>query len=121
MEKTIVTVLGIVFVAIGLLGFVTEPILGIFAVDPMHNIIHLLSGVLGLAAVAMGAGATRTYARVFGVLYALVAVVGLFTTGDMLLGLFAVNFADDLLHVVLAVLLLYVGFASRPATEAPAM
>ena len=120
MEKTIVTVLGVVFVAIGLLGFVNDPILGIFEVDAMHNIVHLLSGVLALGAVAMGMDAVRTYSKIFGVVYGLVAVVGLLTAGDMLLGVMEVNLADDLLHVVLAAAFLYVGFGSRPAVQGEA-
>lgn len=116
MEKTIVTVLGIVFVAIGLLGFVNDPILGIFDVDTLHNIVHLLSGVLALGAVGMGMDAVRTYAKVLGVVYALVAVAGLLMSGDMILGLFVTNMADDLLHVVLAAVLLYAGFGNRPAS-----
>jgi Domain of unknown function (DUF4383) len=47
---------------------------------------------------------------VFGVIYALVALIGLFTTGDMLLGFIRVNHADDWLHVVLAVVILAAGF-----------
>jgi hypothetical protein len=48
--------------------------------------------------------------KVFGVIYALVALIGLFTTGDMLLGFIRVNTADDWLNVVLAIVILAAGF-----------
>lgn len=122
MEKSIVTILGIVFLVIGVLGFFSSPyLLGFFEVDTMHNIVHLLSGVVALAAVGMGLGAVRTYAKVFGVVYGVVALVGFFMPGDMILGLFAANTADDVLHLVLAVVFLYVGFGPSSESMEPAV
>ncbi len=118
MEKTIVTVLGVVFIAIGLLGFVNDPLLGIFEVDTLHNIVHLLSGVLALVAVSMGMDAIRTYSKIFGVVYALVAVLG-FLSGGMLLGIMEINMADNFLHVVLAAVFLYLGFGTRSSAASP--
>lgn len=114
--KMVLTLLGVVFVVIGLLGFVNDPVLGVFEVDGMHNTIHILSGVLALAAVGMGAGMMRLYARVFGVVYGLVGVVGFVMPGEMILGLFEANLADDLLHVALAAVFLYVGFVMKDET-----
>lgn len=112
MQKTILTILGVVFLAIGVLGFVSDPLLGIFEVDSLHNIIHILSGALALVAVSMGASAMNTFSRVFGIVYALVAVLG-FVSGDNVLGLIMVNAADNVLHLVLAVVFLYLGFGHK--------
>jgi GTP cyclohydrolase III len=109
MQKTILTILGVVFLAIGVLGFVSDPLLGIFEVDTLHNIIHILSGALALVAVSMGANAMNTFSRIFGVVYGIVAVLG-FVSGDNVLGLIMVNAADNVLHLVLAVIFLYLGF-----------
>lgn len=109
MQKNILTILGVVFLAIGVLGFVNNPLLGFFEVDALHNIIHILSGALALVAVSMGRGAMNTFSRVFGVIYGLVAVLG-FVSGTTVLGLIAVNLADNVLHLVLAVVFLYLGF-----------
>ena len=108
--KTAALVIGIVFVVVGLLGFVNNPVLGLFAVNGLHNIIHLGSGVLILigAYTAFGAG---TSLKVFGVVYAVIAVLGFFQTGDTLFGLIPNNMADKWLHVVLAVVILGAGFA----------
>lgn len=108
MVKNTLWVLGIVFILIGIWGFFTDMILGIFMVDMMHNLVHLLSGILALV---FAGHATRgvMFARILGIIYALVAIIGFFS--DSILGLFMVNMADTWLHLVLAIVLLYVGFA----------
>lgn len=114
----ILTLLGVVFVVVGLLGFVNDPVLGVFEVDMLHNVIHILSGILALAAVGMGADMMRLYAKAFGVVYLLVGIVGFVMPGDMILGLFEANLADDLLHVGLAAVFLYVGFMMKEEDSA---
>ncbi len=110
-------VFGVVFLAVGVLGFVPGitsggMLLGIFEVDALHNVIHLLSGVAAIAA-ASGTGAyARLYFKVFGVVYALVTVLGFSMAGNVL-GLIMVNMADNLLHVVIAAVALYIGFGMK--------
>ena len=107
-------VFGVVFVAIGVLGFVpgvtTEDglLLGIFQVSPLHNVIHILSGIAALLAMS-SASYSRLWFRVFGVVYALVALVG-WVQGTTVLGLIDVNVADNILHTVLALAILGIGF-----------
>ena len=103
------TIFGVIFLAIGVLGFVNNPLLGIFEVDALHNIIHILTGALALVAVSMGRGAMSTFSKVFGIVYGLVAVLG-FISGTTVLGLIPVNLADNVLHLVIAVVFLYLGF-----------
>lgn len=112
-------VLGVVFVVVGLLGFMNDPVLGVFEVDMLHNVIHLAAGLLALAAVGMGESMMRLYARVFGLVYGLVGVLGILIPGDMVLGLFEANMADHVLHLVLAAVLLYVGFAMKSESTDP--
>lgn len=108
-------VFGAVFLAIGILGFVpgitTEDglLLGIFQVSPLHNVIHILSGIAALVAMS-SASYSRLWFRVFGVVYAIVAIVG-WAQGTTVLGLIDVNVADNILHTVLALAILGVGFA----------
>lgn len=111
MAEKILYVLGAVFVIVGLLGFVMDsPLLGLFAVNATHNVIHLLSGILAIAFASMGTAKAVMYAKVFGIVYLLVAILG-FVQGDgNLLGLVAINGADNILHVLLAAILLWVGF-----------
>ena len=110
--KMAATVIGIVFVAVGLLGFVNNPVLGLFAVDTIHNIVHLLSGVVLLAGAYSSLGSSLAL-KIVGIVYGIVAILGFFLVNEagMLLGLFVVNTADKWLHVVLAVVILVAAFA----------
>ncbi len=115
---SIVYVLGAIFALVGVLGFIPGitsdgHLLGIFEVNTLHNIIHLLSGLLGLYAASQGETMARTWAKVFGVIYALVTVLGWLLPDGNILGLIQVNLADNLLHTFLALAILYVGFGMK--------
>ena len=120
MLKTAAMVFGIVFVLIGVLGFIpgitnNGMLLGIFHVDTLHNIIHLASGAAALALMSSTANA-KLYFQIFGVVYALVTILGFVQYNDtLLLGFLATNPADDFLHLVIAIASLYLGFGSREA------
>lgn len=117
MVRTMAQVFGWVFIVIGVLGFVpgvtTEDglLLGLFQVDTIHNLIHLVSGAAALYAASVGAA--RKYFQIFGVIYALIAVLGFFYGDSELLGFIAHNTADTWLHVVIAVVALYLGFGTK--------
>lgn len=121
MAKTMAVLFGVVFLVVGILGFVPavtkdQMLLGIFHVNTAHNCVHLLSGVIALICGTMGVGASRTYFKLFGLVYAAVAVLGFLNPGDtMLLGLISNNTADTWLHVAIATVSLLLGFmpASR--------
>jgi hypothetical protein len=121
MTKSVVTLISAVLLLVGLLGFFNDPVLGIFEVNTVHNLIHLLSGAVGLAMAAQGMAAT--FAKAFGAIYGLVTILGFMThTSDapgMLLGLVEINHADNYLHLLLTVVLLAVGFM-KPAATTPA-
>lgn len=107
---------GIVFVLIGVLGFVPGitsdgQLLGIFEVNTLHNIIHLATGLIAFWAMASVANA-RLFFKIFGLVYALVTILG-FTMGGDVLGLIHANMADNLLHLVIAAVALYAGFGSK--------
>lgn len=123
--KTFALAVGIVFLLVGILGFILNPtggsLLGIFAVDVVHNIVHLLVGVLGIAAAYTGW--PRYYARGLGIVYVLVGILGFIPGLDpmgMLMGIMHINIADNLLHLIVGAAALYVGFflPERTATTA---
>lgn len=111
--RNLFLLLGVVLVVVGVLGFVLpSPLLGVFEVNTLHNIVHLASGALTLLAATQGIGAMRLWGRIFGLVYLLVAIVG-FPMPDMF-GLMHVNTADNLLHLALAAVFLYAGFVAPP-------
>ena len=119
MTTTLAWVFGVVLTLVGILGFVPGittdmMLLGIFHVDTMHSIVHIVSGLAALAA-AWGMYSSRLYFQVFGVIYGLVAVLGFVTGGAIL---FETNMADNVLHLAIAAVSLYAGFFMK---SAPAM
>lgn len=118
-------ILGIALTIAGVAGlFVTtdqdavSQLLGL-DVNLTHNIVHLATGVLGLVAGFAMLAWARTYALVFGVVYAALGVWGLFE-GDTFdpLGIFGnVNMADTVLHLVLGVLGIAAYAMSRHVTR----
>ena len=115
-------VIGIVFVLVGLLGFVNNPVLGLFQVNPLHNLIHIISGIVLLAGAFSSLGSSMAL-KIIGVVYALVAILGFFAVkaDGMLLGLIPVNPADQWLHVVLAIVILVAAFGLPDDDRAMAM
>ncbi len=116
-------VLGGVLVLVGILGFLVEPSFGIgdsaergtlilFDINGWHNVVHLLSGIVGIAMAGTAAKA-RLFAIGYGVVYVLVTILG-FIVGDggLLLSIIPINTADNLLHLVIAVSGIAVGLAS---------
>ena len=97
----------------------TDAVLGILEVNAWHNLVHILSGVLGLAAFASGPRASRTYALVFGVVYLIVAIWGfIIGSQESILGFLPVNTEDNILHLILGVLGVGAYAASDPEAEA---
>jgi hypothetical protein len=121
--------IGAVLLVAGIIGFFysasfgapgnVDAVLGILDVNAWHNLVHILSGVAGLAAFASGPRASRTYALVFGAVYLVVAIWG-FIIGDheSILGFLPVNTEDNILHLLLGLLGLGAYAASDPEAEA---
>ena len=118
-------VFGVVFLAVGVLGFVpgitddNDMLLGIFQVSALHNVIHILSGVAALIG-AKSDEYAKYYFIVFGAVYAVVAIVG-WVQGDTVLGIIDVNAADNVLHTVLAIAILGIGLTLKPGQDLLAM
>jgi hypothetical protein len=123
MAKTLGMLFGIVFLAIGILGFVPgvtkdEMLLGIFMVNAAHSVVHIVSGAIFLFASMSGAGAARLWFQIFGVVYAVVAVLGFMNGDKPILGLISSSMNNTWLHVVLAVVMLAIGFLSPKQSSA---
>ena len=82
-----------------------------FEVNAIHNLIHVASGLVLLVASPKRASA-RAVAIGFGLVYGLVAIIGLID-GEDVLGLIPINSADNLLHIALAALGIITGLISR--------
>ncbi len=109
--KSLAGLLGVVLLAVGILGFFNHPVLGLFDVNTLHNVVHIASCILGLAAASSGYGMSRTYLIVFGIVYAIVALAGLLNI-TLVVDLLVLNAFDNYLHAAIAAVCLIVGFGS---------
>ena len=82
-----------------------------FEVNGWHNVVHILSGLF-LLAMSRRRDTARTGALAFGIVYGLVAIIGLIDGNDVL-GLIPVNPADNVLHALLSVLGMAAGLMSK--------
>lgn len=124
-------VFGIVFLLIGIAGFVPQlvqemhpehpaltihansgQLFGLFPVNVLHNIVHVLFGLWGLAAFRSVAGA-KFYGRGVAVIYAVLTVAGFIPGLDTLFGLVPLFGNDIWLHAALALVAAYFGWIHR--------
>jgi hypothetical protein len=129
--KLYATLVGAVLTLAGIVGFFysgsfgspgeVDKVFGVFAVNGWHNVAHLATGLLGLAAAGYAA---RQYALGIGLVYVVVAIWGfIIGSGDSILGIVPVNTSDNVLHLILGVTGLAAGAATTaraPARPAPA-
>lgn len=91
-------------------GFVTDGrLFGLFGVNPLHNVVHVLTGLLGVV-LGRYAGGASLFNKVGGVLYLLLFVVGAIAVA-LGRGLFLnLDWPGNLLHLVLGLVVGAVGF-----------
>lgn len=109
-NKMAATVFGAVFVLVGILGFVKRPVLGIFESSLQHDVVHLVSGAVLLAAAFVDQGRkARLVLLVMGAVYGLITLLG-FTKRNAIASSTGVliNEHGNFLHLFLAVVLLLV-------------
>jgi hypothetical protein len=108
-------VVGATLVVAGIIGFfynatftsdesVRDAVFGVLDVNGWHNVVHILTGVLGLLAYGAGAYAARSYAMGLGIVYLIVAAWGFMVgDGNSILSIVPVNTEDNILHLLLGV------------------
>ena len=122
-NRLVATIFGAVYLVIGALGFAVTAgvgfiategglLLGIFEVNPLHNIAHLLIGAALLIGGLKSVTAAKAVNIVVGAVYLLLGVVGFFLVGTAL-NILALNTVDHFLHLVSALVLLGVGLGAE--------
>jgi hypothetical protein len=127
MAKTIATILGVVFILVGIVGFLVGPATPMMPnflgthLTTTHNLVHIISGAIALYFGLAGTlAAAKMFDIVFGVVYALLGVCGfLLGTGpDRMfdaLGSIGLHLGtmDHVVHILLGVVFLIGGFLTR--------
>ena len=117
MAKKFSLVLGIVLLLVGLCGSFSgghPHNLIIFGINLTHNWVHILSGVVGLAAALAGERYAKFYCLVFSGVYGIVTLGGLFRVAA-LVRLLNLNMADNVLHLAITIGCFWFGIKSKPA------
>ena len=114
MAKTLAIVFGIVFVLVGVLGFMDTGLvgeMGLFQTNALHDIVHLLFGLILLVVAFTAPMKSGMWLKTLGIIYLVLAVLGflMIPAGGDLLGLVTMNTADHWLHVLLGIVLILAG------------
>ena len=126
--STLATVFGIVFLLVGVVGFAASPppldappltmahghglALGLFPVNTLHNIVHLLFGALGLLAARGIVMSARGYFQFLAIAYAVLAVLGSIPATQTTFGRIPTYGNDVWLHALIAVAAGVIGFTN---------
>lgn len=123
MANRVATILGAVFLLIGVLGFILPHALGAH-LSTYHNVIHLVSGAVSLWLGLKGtAAAARNFCISFGAVYLLLGLVGFFRGegADRILavipGQLELGTVDHVIHVLFGTAYLIAGFMTKAATD----
>lgn len=127
-------VMGIIFLLVGVAAFVpgfVEPgpehglavygpgtgyLFGLFHVNVLHNLVHIVFGIWGILAF-LSAPAAQTYARVVAIAYGLLVIMGLIPQLNTVFGLIPIHGNDVWLHALIALAASYFGWATLPAVS----
>ncbi|MFD1321756.1 DUF4383 domain-containing protein [Micromonospora sonneratiae] len=126
--SVVAAVVGAVFLLIGILGFIpgittdygsmqflghhsNAKLFGVFQVSVLHNIVHLLFGVVGLALARTVAGA-RTFLVGGGVIYLVLWLYGLAVGQESRANFIPLNSADNWLHLFLGIGMIVLGLVT---------
>ena len=130
-NRLVATIFGAVYLLVGLLGFAFTGgvgfvatqgglLLGIFEVNPLHNVAHLLIGAALLIAGLTRAAAAKAVNTTVGAVYLLLGIVGFFLVGTGA-NILALNTPDHFLHLASAIVLLGVDLGGgRTISSTPA-
>ena len=134
LAQTLALAFGLTFLGAAILGFIPgittnydemkfagndseAELLGIFQVSILHNIVHGLFGIAGLA-MARTWESARTYLLASGIIYVVLFVYGLIVGDNDDANFVPINNADDWLHLILALGLLGAWAATRRDRDA---
>src|SRR5215210_8565904 len=119
-------VFGVIFVLVAVLGFITpggmsmtmDPntglLLGMFPVNLLHNVVHLLFGIWGFIGSRTWSG-SKSYFTSVGIIYLVLACIGFLSPTGF--GLVPLGGNDIWLHAVLAIAMLAIGLTAKPAVN----
>lgn len=110
LNRTVAAVFGVIYLVVGIYGFIATPegdLLGLFPVNQIHHVVHIVIGA-GLLYGATGTAAAILMNRVFGVVLVVVGLLGFVSPEGF--DIMPIGGNDIWLHLVTGAILLIVGF-----------
>ena len=100
MAKTVAKIMGVVLLLVGVLGF-THLLDSLGAhLSPVHNLVHIISGVISLYfGLAGSLGGAKAFCTIFGLVYLALGIIGL-TRGDLMIGPLMLGKVDHGIHLI---------------------
>lgn len=115
MAKKWALTFGIIFLIVGIIGLLGGWGIvgqsGLFMTDSVHDWVHIISGLIFLIVALAAPARSAITLKILGIVYLIVAILGFFTSP--VLGFITVNSADNWLHLILAIVIVWAGFGSR--------
>ena len=126
-NRLVAIIFGVIYLLVGLLGFAATPtigfvategglLIGVFEVNPLHNVIHVIIGAALLIAGLAGVAAAKATNATVGAIYLLLGIIGFFLVGTEF-NYLALNTNDHFLHLATAIVLLVVALAADKTTH----
>lgn len=122
--QTVALIFGAIYLAVGIIGFLpflggsvtttNTRLLGLFNINLLHNLVHIVIGIAGLAAVTSLPN-SRRFCQVVGVILLLLGALGVVVANP--LGLLYIGQLDIPLHLLTGAVLAYFGFAATVSTR----
>lgn len=86
---------------------------GLFPINALHNVVHIVIGLSGIFA-SLSLGGARLYSGLAAIVFGLLALLGLFPPTESLLGLMPIFGNDVWLNAATAAIAIYFGFIATP-------
>ena len=113
MAKTVAKIMGVILLLVGVLGF-THLLDSLGAhLSPVHNLVHIISGVISLYfGLAGSGGGAKSFCTIFGLVYLLLGLVGM-VKGDLTLGPLMLGKVDHGIHLIVGAAYLAGGLLTK--------
>jgi hypothetical protein len=116
--KTFAFVFGIIFLFIGIAGFipavtVDNQLFGLFHTNVWLSSLHILTGTIAAIAASFGTQPAQIFFQIAGIVYTLLALLGFIYEDEKILGLFASNSQVAWFHVITATIALIAGYGAK--------
>ena len=103
-------IIGVVFIGLGVFGFFVREAFGMHF-DLVHNLVHMIVGTLAISSIMSGEASVKSFTRLTGIFFALLAAIGLTNPG--FLGMMHMEMNENILHLLIGAIGLWLGYGEH--------